>query len=378
VIDGIAQYSLEHGPWSIEFEDRGLQSLPPGWLSEWRGNGIISRTADTKMARFLRGTKLPIVELLGHPDIGGAEVLVDSNSGGRIAVEHFLNCGLRQFGYFSYGSTWWTRLLERGFLQALEGHGYPCHSYMPPEERHGKDPSIWPVWHEIQKPRLRKWLQALPRPIGIHTAGDLHAMRLLNICREMDIAVPEEIAILGIGDDTMICQSVRPTLSSIDLNTQRIGYEAARLLDLKMSGKPTPKERIDVPASHVTVRQSTDLMVIEDPDVVEAMRFIRSRACSGVDVLRVAEEVGLSRKALERRFQRYLGRAPKSEIMRVQIERAKALLTRTDQTLESIVHRCGFASLKYFSRAFRREVGMPPNAYRRMQRMARDSEETPV
>jgi LacI family transcriptional regulator len=228
-----------------------------------------------------------------------------------------------------------------------------------------------PAWHESQRPGLMKWISSLPRPIGVYTLSDIHSVRLLDMCHELDIAVPEEIAILGLGNDPVTCETVRPTLSSLDLDARRIGYEAAGLLDWMMAGKPF-KNVISIPPSHVVVRQSTDLIALEDPDLAQALRLIRELACTGIDVDRVAEEVGLSRSALHRRFLRYLKRTPKAEIMRVQIERAKTLLAHVDKISENIARKSGFSSLKYFNMAFRREVGMTANAYRKMRRISRD------
>jgi LacI family transcriptional regulator len=188
----------------------------------------------------------------------------------------------------------------------------------------------------------------------------------LDACRELDIAVPEEIAILGRGNDPVICETVHPTLSSLDLNTRRIGYEAAALLDRIMAGK-SPKDFIYVQPSHVAVRQSTDLVAIEDADVAQAVRIIREQACKGLDVPRLVERVGLSRRALERRFHRHLRRSPQAEIIRVRIERAKMLLAQSDKTSASIARACGFASMTYFTTSFRRIVGMKPQAYRKLR-----------
>jgi LacI family transcriptional regulator len=165
---------------------------------------------------------------------------------------------------------------------------------------------------------------------------------------------------------------VRPTLSSLELDVRQIGYEAARVLDRKMAGKRVP-DAVFIPPTHVAVRQSTDLMIIEDADVVQAMQFIRDYACAGIDVLRVADEVGLSRRVLERRFFQYLGRTPKAEIMRIRMDRAKMLLAQTDKSRESIAQKTGFDSPEYFSKAFHKLVGMKPQAYRKIRRVLRDS-----
>ncbi|MBN2580519.1 MAG: substrate-binding domain-containing protein [Pirellulales bacterium] len=366
IVEGVARYALENGPWSIQFEERSLESSPPEGLKPWRGDGIISRTVSSKTASLLSATKLPLVELFGYPRIGCAQVWTESLTGGRMVAEHFLNCGLREFAYFAYENTWWTENYRESFCQALEEKGYLCRVYPSPSTPRGM-----PLWHERYRSRVIGWLRSLPYPVGILAAGDPHAVRLLDICRELNVAVPEEVAILGIGNDPVLCETVHPTISSLDVDGQRVGYEAAKLLDRKMSGQ-RPKDVVYVPPSHVAVRQSTDLLVIEDADVAQAARFIRRFACSGVNIDRVALEVGLSRRVMERRFRQYLGRSPKTEIMRIRIERAKTLLSQTDQTNAAIARQCGFPSPVYFSKAFRREVGMTPNAYRRMRRISRD------
>lgn len=366
IVEGIGRYALEHGPWSIQFEYRALDSSVPEWLKQWRGDGIISRTANPEQVRLLQTLKRPLVELLGQPASGIPEVGTDNAAEANMAVQHFLDCGLRHFGFYPCLDVWPIREHRLGFCRALEARGYTCSVYELPERERET-----PVRRGRGQSSFVKWLRCLPRPTGVFTPGDLHSARLLAICRELDIAVPEEIAILGIGNDPVICETVRPTLSSLDVDTRRIGFEAARLLARKMAGRVV-KDPVFVPPSHVAIRQSTDLMAIEDADIAQAVRFIRERACQDIDVSRVAEEVGLSRRVLEKRFFQYVGRAPMAEIRRLRIEHAKALLARTDQTSESIARKCCFSSVPSLTKAFRREVGTTPNAYRKMQRISRD------
>jgi LacI family transcriptional regulator len=366
VAEGIARYALENGPWSIQFEERGLDSTPPEWIKEWRGDGIITRTANMRLAKLLWATKLPLVELLGGIKIGTPHIRTDIHLGGRMILEHFLNCGLRRFAHFTYEDTWWIRMQREAFYKAVEERGYRCHVYEAPRS----DLTV-PVWHERYRPRLIKWIRSLPRPIGIYAAIDLHAARLLDICQEINVAVPEEVAIVGVGNDPVICETVRPTLSSLDLDARRVGYEAAKMLDRKMAGEPSG-DTLYIPPSHVAVRQSTDVTVVDDPDLAQAMRYIRENACLGIDVDHVAEVIGMSRRVLERRFHQHLGSTPKAEIMRIKIEHAKTLLARTDKTIESIVRKSGFNSAIYFTMAFRREVGTTPHAYRQMRKASRE------
>jgi LacI family transcriptional regulator len=366
IIEGIGRYAAENGPWSIKYEYRALDTMPPQWFKEWKGDGIIARTFNAKQAKMLQNTKLPRVELLGLPKYGMAEVRTDFDEEAQLAVDHFWDRGLRHFAYFSCGEAWWIRRCFESYSRLLKERDRRCDLYKTPICGQNMR-----SWNERYVPHLIRWLRGLPRPIGILTPNDIYAVHLLDICRQIKIAVPEEMAILGRSNDTVICETVRPTLSSLDLGVRRVGYEAARMLDRKMSGKRVQGEVVVSP-NRVEIRQSTDLMVIKDGDVVQAMQFIRDRACKNIDVPRVAQEVGLSRRVLERRFQQHLGRTPKEEILRIRMETAKMLLARTDNSRENIARRCGFASPTYFSMAFHRLVGLKPQAYRKMLRVSRD------
>jgi LacI family transcriptional regulator len=366
VVEGIGRYALENGPWSIQFEYRALDSRPPEWLPQWAGDGIIARTGNAAQAKSLLATKRPWVELFGHPRVVVPQVRLDLAAESCTVIEHFLNCGLRHFGYFAFEEVWWIKTHQAAYVKALEERGYECHAYGAPRSKR-----TMPVWRDNQRLDVLRWLRSLPRQIGIFTPGDLHAVRVLDACHEAKIAVPDEIAVLGRGNDPVICETVRPTISSLDPDPRRIGYEAAKLLAQKMAGKPSP-EAILLPPSGVASRQSTDFTVVDDADVAQAVHFIRQYACRGIDVPRVAREVGLSRRALELKFHEYLHRAPKAEIRRVRIEHAKALLARTEQTIDAVAHKSGHPSTKYFATAFFREVGVTPSAYRKARRLSRD------
>jgi LacI family transcriptional regulator len=366
VVEGIGRYALEHGPWSIQFEYRALDSSPPVWLSRWSGDGIIARTSNAAQARSLLATKRPLVEMFGCPGTLDWQICPDLAAEANMAVEHFVNCGLRCFGYFAYEQVWWTRVHREAYIKAVEEHGYECHNFNSPTSKQGM-----PVWRDEQRPRLFRWLRSLPHHIGIYTPGDLHAVRVLDACHEARIAVPDDVAVLGRGNDPVICETVRPTMSSLDPDARQIGYEAAKLLAQKMAGKAAPAPILITP-SGVAARQSTDFTVVEDADVAQAMRFVRQNACRGIDVPRIAREVGLSRRALEIKFRQYLERSPKSEIRRVQMEHAKRLLALTEKTVEAVAHACGHVSAKYFAAAFVREVGITPSAYRKAHRLSRD------
>jgi LacI family transcriptional regulator len=370
VIEGIAQYARENGPWSIHFEDWGLDSIPPDIFKEGQFDGIISRTINMKVAKLRKTAKTPCIELMGTSLTDKAEVMMDIALAAEMAVEHFLNHGYRHFAFCTTEYNWWTSEHEDSFRRAVESKKYRLFSYAAPKLQ---QPIVH--WHEKYRKPISKWLRSLPRPVGIYASSDLIAVRLLEICRQLDISVPEEAAILGIGNDPLLCETVRPTLSSLDLDARRIGYEAAKLLERKMAKKALPPKAILVPPSHIVARQSTDYTAVEDADILQAMQWIQASACSGLDVGRLAGKIGMSQKVLERRFRHYFGSTPKKEIVQVRIEKAKMLLAQTEETLVSIARKCGFNSRVYFMRAFRREVGTTPYTYRQEQRLSRNKNE---
>jgi LacI family transcriptional regulator len=360
ILEGVGRYLREHGPWSIFFEERGLEEPPPSWLRNWRGDGIIARTATPTIQRRLRALGLPCVELLGLQADGPAKVHGDNFLGGRMAAEHLVECGLRHFGFFSCVESWWITHFRDGFSQTLAERNFPCSVYRSPVENH----RLLPRWKESQKPSAVRWLQSLPRPAGVFTPSNDDARIVLQFCRDLNIAVPEQLAILGAGDDPAICCVSTPPLSSIDFDSKRIGYQAAALLDRLMEGGKPPKTVQWIPPACVIVRQSTDIVAIEDQDTSRAVRFIRRHACDGIDVRDVTRAASLSRRGLERRFNEFLGRTPKKEILRVRIDRAKMLLSQTVLPIETVAKKCGFSAVRHFAEIFCRETGETPRAYR--------------
>lgn len=370
VAEGIAAYVRDCGPWSIQFEERGLEDPPPGWLKGWRGDGIITRTATSALANAVRATGLPVVELLrGHHT--NVDIECDHDLVGVMAAEDFLGRGLHEFGFFAFGESAWIRMRRDGFVRALAARGRDCFSYRPGDRRR----ATMPQWEERQRADAAGWLQTLPQPIGILCASDVHAMRLLEVCRDCQIAVPERVAVLGVDNDPVVCGMTEPTLSSVDLDSRRIGYEAAELLARRMAGRSSSGEPRYTPPSHIETRQSTDVLAVADADVAEAVRFIRENAHRGIRVAQVASGIGLSRRTLERRFQQCLDRSLKAEILRVQIENAKRLLAQSGLPIEAVGRRCGFPAFKYFGQAFRRETGATPRAFRRARRLSQGMSE---
>ncbi len=222
------------------------------------------------------------------------------------------------------------------------------------------------------QPGVVAWLQSLPKPAGVFAPGIEYAGLVLGLCRSLGIAVPEEIAVMGSVDDPAICNVFTPPLTCVDLPAERIGYEAAAMLDRWMGGEKPPWGTLWLPATHVAERQSTELVAIADTDVARAVRFIREHACRGISVPQVAADIGLSQRMLELKFRQYLGRTPRDEILKIKLDRVQLLLSQNDMSIENIARTCGFPSFRHFAGQFRRELGMTPRSFRRTHRIPRE------
>ena len=362
IVRGIRRYVAEHGPWSLYLEPRDLRSRFPDWLKDWPGDGILSRTVDAAMLRQLKATKLPVIELrttvLPHsfPFVG-----MDNRIVGTRVAEHLRNRGFQRFA--CYLDTAEAFFVERSeyFAQTLRTHGFECSLF-----KSGGAGTKRLRWDEHQR-ALSEWLTSLEKPVGVFAVNDQLGFWLLDAARRAGIAVPEEVAVVGAENDNMLCDTASPPLSSVRLRGQAVGYEAARMLDEWMAKQrvPKPGEKHLLAPGDIVVRQSSDIVAVEDPRIAEALRFIRQHATEQIDVTRVARETALSRSVLERRMKALIGRSPGEEINRIRFAAVEKLLTQTDLTLDAIAARCGFTHPQYMAGAFRKRAGMTPGEFRR-------------
>ena len=362
LIEGVGRYAAEHGPWSIYHDDRGLFDPLPTWLKRWQGDGIIARSVRRADLKRLLATGVPVVELFADFALSPPQVCPNEDTIGKLAVEHFLDRGLRNLAFYASDWAWWIDTRRTAYANTIREFDHASCSYFelcaPAKSK-----------RRLGEARLDRWLKSLPKPCGVFCACDVYAIQVTNACRRLGIAVPTQIAVLGVDNDPVVCSVSFPPLSSIDLNSRRVGYEAAALLDRLMAGLTPPKRNMLVEPGRVITRESTDVMAVDDADVAHAIRMIREHACRGLRVTEIADSLGLSLRALQQRFQRVLHRTPKQELLRVQIERAKMLLMQTDLSVESVAKRCGFTAFEYFVRAFRRETGSTPRVYRKSRRI---------
>jgi LacI family transcriptional regulator len=361
ILGGVARYLRTHGlSWSIFVDERELSAQAPPWLSRWRGDGIICRPMTRELASVFRRRGTPAIDLSDqHEGLGLPHIWSDMRAIGRRAAEHLLERGFRSFAFCGFRDELWSEQRRQGFTDAIALPGYRCETYVSPwRGRHARE---WQHEHAA----LERWLRGLPRPLAVMACNDLRAHHVLDAARSLGLAVPEELAVIGVDDDYPFCDLCDPPLSSVVPNAQRIGYQAAETLDALMAGEPPVAQEILVEPLGITTRQSTDILAIDDPAIAAAVRLIRERACDGLRVSEIVKRVAVSRPVLERRFRKYLSRSPQAEIRRVQIARVKRLLVDTDLPLKSIASTAGFIHPEYLSVVFKRDTGTTPGAYRR-------------
>lgn len=358
VLHGVVRYIREHEPWSFYIPEHGRGDIPPPWLANWQGDGIIARIENQRIAKSVAKSGLPAV------DVSAARLLkhlpwveTDDRAIARLAAEHLVDRGFKHFAYCGDSRFNWSKWRERSFQEFLQDARRDCHLY---RAKVSPDAPL-----EQQVADIAKWVCKLPKPIAIMACYDIRGQQVLEACRNQGLDVPDEVAVIGVDNDTLLCDLSSPPLSSVIPNTERTGYEAAKLLHQMMQGhKPAAAAHLISPLG-VAARQSTEVLAIEDRHIASALRYIREHAHEQIHINSVMSGLPLSRRAFESRFKKMLGHTPHEEIARVRINRVKELLTETDLSLADIAERTGFRHVEYLSATFKKKAGMPPSWYRK-------------
>jgi LacI family transcriptional regulator len=354
----------EHRDWLIYYQEGGLGELLPKWFNTWKGDGIIARIEDEAMARTLVRKGVPVVDIRGVCPVEGVPVVkTDHAEISRLAADHLMECGFKSFGYCGYAGAAYSAERGAAFARIVRQAGYACRTF------EARVPRLTEIRRQEQygwahEEQLVEWLRGLPKPIGIMACNDARGHQLLNAARQLELAVPDEIAVIGVDNYETICELAVPPLSSVEQNARRIASEAVTTLEQMLRGRPPPAEPILVKPCKVVARRSTDVLAVADQNLRQAIRCIRERATSAIGVADVARAAGLSRRELERRFLAALGHSPGREIATVQIQAVKSLLTETEWPLYVIAEKTGFSHPEYLNVAFKRNTGITPRAYR--------------
>ncbi|NOU71132.1 helix-turn-helix domain-containing protein [Paenibacillus sp. LMG 31458] len=363
LLSGINTYLRENRPWSIFLSEYSRNNTDLTWLREWQGDGIIARIENEQTARFIKDAGLPTVDLSASRMIPSLPyVETNDQSIAQLAAEHFLERGFKHIGFYGDSRFRWSNLRCTYLAACLAERGHYCHIYEASENL-----LVEKSW-KTERDKLVQWLYDLPKPIGIMACYDICGQQLLEACRIAQIAVPDEVAVLGVDDDELLCELSNPPLSSIKTNAVKTGYQAAELLERMMSGEVIGAQMHLIEPLNVHVRLSTDVLAIEDKMVSDAVRFIRNHAYDDIQVQDILEQLKVSRRILESRFQKALGRTPHDEIINVKLKLVKKLLLDTKLSLAVIAERIGFKHTEYMSVVFKRATGIRPGQFRQQNK----------
>jgi LacI family transcriptional regulator len=364
VMIGIAKYVEIYGPWSLFIDPLAESEYPKGRSANWHGEGVLTYIEKRQRAQRLRDSAIPTVELFATRQDGLLPVVAhDDAAAGSLAAEHLLERHFRHFAYCGDTGSLWSERREQGFRETLTRAG--C---VPPQLLSIRRPRTLAEWEEVQQ-RLMAWVRDVRKPAGLMCCSDQHAQLILDACQRANLSVPEELAVIGVDNDEEICRLTNPPLTSVILNSEKVGYEGAKLLDGLMKGnvKARGVKPVFIPPLGVLTRRSTDVTAINDPLIAQAARLIRERGCEGIRLEELLRAFGTSRSVFYQRFHDALGRSPHYEILRVKLERVKGLLRQTSLPLKQIAELAGFSNPNYLNVAFKRELGVTPREFRRHQ-----------
>jgi LacI family transcriptional regulator len=296
LLHGVREWLRHHGTWTIFLSEAGRGAEPPPWLKGWKGDGIIARIETPAIAKAVAAARLPAVDVSAArllPELPWLET--DDRAIAHTAAEHLRERGFREFAYVGDDRFNWSRWRRDAFAAHLTQHGLHCWDFANVSRPDSLDREA--NW-ETQLADLMRWLKSLPKPLGVFAGYDIRGMQILEACRRLEFAVPNQVAVLGVDNDELLCDLADPPLSSVIPDVRRTGYEAASLLDRMMRGEKVRGEgRLFVPLG-VATRQSTDVVAVADRHISTAVRFIREHACNGITVTDVVKQVPLSRRVL--------------------------------------------------------------------------------
>lgn len=364
---GVAAYVRSHARWSVLHIERGLTEALPRFLQSWKGDGIIARIENAKMAQAVAALGVPVVDLRGsHRPAGGAMLDTDPQIVTRIAADHFLDVGLRNFAYIGYPGVDFSERRIAAFQEYLSNRGLEVHVYSSTQQVPSHTDVLgWEARGELEGSAIVRWLQSLPRPLAVFACNDIRGRQIIEACNESGLSIPDDVAVIGVDDDEVICELCNPPLSSVQPDTMRLGYEGAALLDAMMKGEAATEETIFIPPKGLSRRLSSEAAAIDDREVASAMQIIRDHACEGLTVQDMVTQLNISRSTLERRFYSAFKRSPATEIERVRMSRAKLLLMETRYKLSKIAALTGYGTASQFATAFKRSTGITPGDFRK-------------
>lgn len=366
VLRGIASYVHQQDRWTIYLTEQERGAVPPSWINDWNGDGVIARIENQETASVIEKLNMPVVDVSAArhlPQIPCVET--DDEAIAIMAFEHLRERGFRNVAYCGDDRFAWSTYRRQTFQKCADEMNISCSTFANSEVVGPHNSSV------SSRGQLKRWLKKLPKPVGIFACYDNKGREILDVCRANRIKVPTEVAVIGVDNDELLCDLCTPPLTSIIPDAERAGQMAASILEQLMKSSSDAKLSKKVrlfPPRGIVERQSTDVVAIDDEEIAEAIRFIRDHFCEPIQVNDILDRIPISRRALEHRFRELLGRTPHQEILRRRIDKVRYLLSSSDMPLSQVARMTGFSNQEYLSVAFRRVVGTPPGAYRKSHR----------
>ena len=363
LMKGINTYSKEAGPWTFcrmplfHRETVGIDGILK-WALEWGADGLIGQLYNDKEIEKFVQAGIPVIaqdfkeRFAEIPNITGAY-----HETGQLGADYFLKKGFTNFAFYGFSDIVWSRERSEGFEDRVKNAGHKVHYF---EHKKARSTELW-----YYKPSsLSRWLKSLPKPIGLMACDDNQGQHITEACRHVGIRIPEEVAVLGVDNDEMICDLSDPPLSSIALDVEKGGYDAAKLLEHLIKHSITDYHDIVVKPMQVITRHSTDIYATNDDHIASSLKFIHQNIDKNLHVDEVVKQVPLSRRALEKRFLEITGYPVYKYIFNLRIEKFTQKLLDTDMSVFEIALDMGLTDSKNIARQFRQVKGCSPSVYR--------------
>lgn len=358
--DGIIRYSRLFGPWSFYRDDQFYATSPKkddlSYLRRWGVDGIIAR--DFKGAVSLLDLGVPIISArnLGYIDTQ-VQICTDDETIGNMAFDHFMKKGFREFAFCGFSNMPWSMKRQTGFEHSVIQNEFKTHILNSPS-------SGRMLRRDAEYTRIAKWLEKLPRPVGVFCCNDDRGYDVIESCQIAGLKVPYDIAVLGVDNDSQICETSNPPLSSVFLGVEKAGFESAQCLHKMMSGKKIELDEIVVSPVNIAERHSTDIMAIDDESITAALEYIHSHSRDLIQAKDVSAAIGVARRTLEEKFRITLGHSVFHEIRRCRVDGICKLLIETDMTITDIALMLGYNDSDHIARFFKKEKNMTPKHFR--------------
>jgi LacI family transcriptional regulator len=364
ILRGITRYSKDHGPWTFckmptyYRETIGIDGILK-WAKEWGADGIIGQFYNNEEVEKFTRANIPVIaqdfkeRFTDIPNITGAY-----KETGRLGANYFLKKGFKHFAFYGFGNIVWSRERAQGFEERIKDAGFNVHYY------EHQDPNAVDLWY-YKPSALSEWLRSLPKPVALMACDDNQGLHIAEAAKHAGIRIPDEVAVLGVDNDETICDLSETPLSSIELDAEKGGYEAARLMERMVAEKTCNGPDVIVKATQVVTRHSTDIFASQDKYIVSALKYIHGNLDKNLKVDQVLKEVPLSRRSLEKRFMLTTGYPVYEYIYNQRIERFTQLLLETDMTIFEIALDLGLSDSKNIARQFKQVKGLTPMEYRK-------------